>query len=570
MAFRLAVERDDRVQRFLLTEGDNLVGSGSSCAVRIPHPTVSRRQAVLRVDGGRVEVEDLGSRNGTTVEGRPAVGRCAVEPGRPLRLGGVRATIERVEDAELETAVPVGGAAGGAAAPDPASGVHAAGPTLVDSPGEVLVREHLAPLLQRVAAGGGAAEVAQAVGTVLAEVLHARSVEVTLDGGADDDREGGVLFRLGDQVADAGAEASSHAGGIGIRVAAPGLVPARVEPVLEAAVLLVALARQRRGGEGPAADPGKRPQPSPPDPPTVEPEVRALYADATRVASSDVSVLIRGESGTGKEVLARFLHAASHRAEGPFEALNCAALPRDLLEAELFGIERGVATGVEERPGRFEAADGGTLFLDEIGDMAPETQATILRVLQEKQVYRVGGRRPRPADVRIVAATNRDLDRMLADGGFRTDLYHRIADWAVRLPPLRERPGDVPNLAAYFLGREAERRGVRTRGISRAAMEALLDHDWPGNIRELEREMARAALFLEDGDVLETRHLSEEVRGSRRTERSGGLRAALEAAERREIQRALLAAGGDVPAAAAALGIGRSTLYRRMGELEIE
>ena len=563
MPFRLVVERDDRVQRFLLAEGDNLIGSGSECAVRIGHPTVSRRQAVLRVAGERLELEDLGSRNGTSLAGEMITSPVPVAVGRPLRLGGVPARIERVAAAELEAAVEPAGAHQVAAVPSTSAAAPRRGATLTDAPGELFVREHLGPLLQRVAAGGAPSGVAQAVGTALAEVVRATAVEIEVEAGDGT----GVLFRLdGARVADGGPPAlSRRTGEVRVSVAAVGLAPTQAEPLLEAAALLVALAREHRHPH-PAVvtTPCAMPEPA-----TVEPAVRALYAEAARVAAGDVSVLIRGESGTGKEVLARYVHAASARAAAPFETLNCAALPRELLEAELFGIERGVATGVDERPGRFEAAHGGTLFLDEIGDMSPETQATILRVLQERLVYRVGARRPRPADVRIVAATNRDLERMLADGGFRSDLYHRIADWTVRLPPLRERPGDIPNLAAWFLERESARRGVRGRGISRAALDVLLDHDWPGNIRQLEREMARAALFLDDGDVLETRHLSGTVRATVVHDRSGGLRAALEAAERREILRALTTCDGDVAAAAGCLGIGRSTLYRRLGELDI-
>jgi transcriptional regulator with AAA-type ATPase domain len=304
-----------------------------------------------------------------------------------------------------------------------------------------------------------------------------------------------------------------------------------------------------------------------PEPATVVPTVRRIYEQAARVAAGDVSVLIQGESGTGKEVLARYLHAASPRHAGPFVALNCAALPRDLLEAELFGIEEKVATGVAPRPGKFELADGGTLFLDEIGDMAPETQARILRVLQEGEVFRIGASRPRPANVRTLAATNRDLDRMLAEGGFRGDLYHRIADWRVTLPPLRARRADLANLAAHFLASEAERRGLRVAGISRAALDTLCAHDWPGNIRQLQREMARAALFLDAGAVLESRHLDETLRragGSKPGTAGGTLKERLTEAERREICRALEETGDDVSAAARLLAVGRSTLYRRM------
>ncbi len=267
-------------------------------------------------------------------------------------------------------------------------------------------------------------------------------------------------------------------------------------------------------------------------------------------------------------MLARYLHASSERAGGAFVALNCAALPRDLLESELFGIERGVATGVESRPGKFEMAGGGTLFLDEIGDMALETQARILRVLQEGEVYRLGGQEPRSADVRVIAASHRDLEAMQLEGSFRSDLYHRIADWTVRLPRLAERRADIPNLAAYFLAREVQRRGLEVAGISRGAMDLLEGYDWPGNIRQLEREMARAALFLESGELLESSHLQEAIRETARP--AASLKERLEHVERQEIRQALTHHEGSVSAAAKELQIGLSTLYRRMRELGVE
>jgi transcriptional regulator with PAS, ATPase and Fis domain len=341
-----------------------------------------------------------------------------------------------------------------------------------------------------------------------------------------------------------------------------------VAPLVEAAASIIRLAGARRPVERIPRE--VRDPPPLPDPPTVVPAVKTIYRDAAKVARGEVGVLILGESGTGKEVLARYLHRASSRADGPFLGLDCAALPRDLLEAELFGIERGVATGVDERPGRFEQATGGTLFLDEIGDMAEETQAKILRILQSGECYRLGARCPRSVDVRVVAATNRDIRAMLDAGSFRTDLYHRIAAWVVEIPPLRHRRADIANLAAYFLAREADKHGVRVRGISRAAAEALVSFDWPGNIRQLEHEMARAVLFLEDGELLETARLAEEIRNPGITAAGTTLREVLERTERREILAILDGAGGDVELATEQLGISRATLYRRMKALGIE
>ena len=310
--------------------------------------------------------------------------------------------------------------------------------------------------------------------------------------------------------------------------------------------------------------------PRPPDPPTLVSAMREIYDQAARIAPSRVSVLIRGDSGTGKELLARYLHAASDRADEPLVTLNCAALPRDLLESELFGVERGVATGVDARAGKFESAHGGTLFLDEIGDMAPETQARILRVLAEGEVYRIGGHQAHPADVRVISATNRDLTAMLDDGGFRVDLYHRIADWVVHLPTLRERRADIPNLAAHFLGRACAERGIRAAGISRTALAALKTHDWPGNVRQLEKEMSRAALFLEDGELLESSRLQAEIIADAEIGLADDdLKTVLEQVEKAHIEHVLAECAGDVTVAAERMGIGVSTLYRRMKHLEI-
>ena len=218
--------------------------------------------------------------------------------------------------------------------------------------------------------------------------------------------------------------------------------------------------------------------------------------------------MILGESGSGKEVLARWLHARSRRAAGPFLAVNCAALPRELLESELFGIEKGVATGVEARPGLLERGSGGTVFLDEVGDMAPETQAKVLRVLENPVLFRVGGRAPVQVDVRFLAATNRDLEALVEEGGFRRDLYHRLAAFEVKLPPLRERREEIPSLAARFFHREVAKSGAASPGITRAALGALVRYPWPGNVRELQNEIAKAALLLEPGEPLDLHHLS--------------------------------------------------------------
>lgn len=236
-----------------------------------------------------------------------------------------------------------------------------------------------------------------------------------------------------------------------------------------------------------------------PDRPVVQdPAMTVLLARAEQVARAEASILITGESGTGKEVLARHIHAASRRARGPFVALNCAALPEALLESELFGHEKGAFSGaVASRKGKFEQAEGGTLLLDEIGEMDPRLQAKILRAIQEREIDRLGGTAPVKVDVRILAATHRDLAQEVAKGRFREDLYFRLAVVRLRIPALRERRGDILPLAHHFAERYARANGLPERGVSPAAEALLLAHPWPGNVRELENTLHRAVLLAE-------------------------------------------------------------------------
>ena len=322
------------------------------------------------------------------------------------------------------------------------------------------------------------------------------------------------------------------------------------------------------------------------------PALLDVFKTIGRVARSDVPVLVTGESGTGKELIAKAVHGASARAEGPFVAVNAAAIPRELLESELFGHERGAFTGaVEARPGRFREAAGGTLFLDEIGDMPIELQAKLLRVLQSGEVTSVGGRRPEAVDVRILAATHRDLEAAVAAGEFREDLLYRLRVVPVHVPPLRERPEDIPALVEHFLDRYGEELTGEQHAISDDALTMLTAHAWPGNVRELENAIKRA-LVLAASDVLspedfgflaaEGRPAAEAAAGLEETVIHEVLHAMEHAAdeeiyrdvmarvERPMIETVLERTGGNQIKAAAILGINRNTLRKKITDLEIE
>jgi len=300
------------------------------------------------------------------------------------------------------------------------------------------------------------------------------------------------------------------------------------------------------------------------------PAMQEVYRMVERVAPGSSPVLVLGESGTGKELVAREIHDRSPRAEGPFVPINCAALPENLLESELFGHEKGAFTGADRaRPGRLELADGGTVFLDEIGELEPHLQVKLLRFLQEKEVQRIGGTTTRRLDVRIVAATNRDLKAEVAGGRFREDFYYRLNVVGMTLPPLRRRSEDVLELADAFLARYAREthKGVELSGEVRAA---LLAHDWPGNVRELENAIERLVM-LAGPNGIDVRDLPPEIRSGvvRREEEDGeagplALPDRLDAIERAEIARALRDHDGNQSRAARALGISRTTLQYKI------
>lgn len=299
--------------------------------------------------------------------------------------------------------------------------------------------------------------------------------------------------------------------------------------------------------------------------------LEAVFEQVECVASTDSTVLIQGETGTGKELIARAIHNVSTRCGRSFIKLNCAAIPLDLLESELFGHEKGAFTGaIAQRIGRFEMADRGTLFLDEVGDIPPALQPKLLRVLQEQEFERLGSTHTRKVDVRLVAATNRDLTDMMTQGDFRTDLYYRLNVFPIRIPPLRERREDIPLLVEYFMEKFARRMGKRVETVPKATMQKLVDWPWPGNVRELQNMIERGVI-LSRGFVLEIPLTELEPAAIPALNDDNGA-FTLEAFEREHILRALRDTGwviGGPTGAAARLGLNRSTLNARMRKLEI-
>jgi transcriptional regulator with PAS, ATPase and Fis domain len=286
----------------------------------------------------------------------------------------------------------------------------------------------------------------------------------------------------------------------------------------------------------------------------------------------DLPVLIVGETGVGKEYLAKILHRSSAHSEGPFIAINCAAIPGDLLESELFGIEQGVATGVVGRAGKFSLADGGTLFLDEIGDLAGHLQAKLLRALQEGEIHPVGGS-PMAVDVRVVSSTNTDLKAQAEEGHFRLDLYYRLAGYTLVVPPLRERRGDISGLVEHFVQHFSRQIGKPIRGVTVKVLRALKSYAWPGNVRELEHEVSRLVYACQESQPIESTllspHVQEPLSAEGRAWNKGiqsGLSMTLNLAEieKRAIEEALAASQHKLIDAAGLLGISRDALRRRM------
>jgi two-component system NtrC family response regulator len=302
---------------------------------------------------------------------------------------------------------------------------------------------------------------------------------------------------------------------------------------------------------------------------TSSDEMLKVARTIERVASTNVSVMLLGASGTGKELLARAVHERSDRPAGPFIAINCAAIPENLLEAELFGYERGAFTGaVKSNVGKIELAQGGTLFLDEVGDIPLPLQVKLLRFLQERVIERIGGRQPIAVDTRVVCATHQDLEAMIADGRFRDDLYYRLAEVVVKIPSLAERAGDAVLLARHFTNRFAREMKLNVQGLAADAVAAIDSYGWPGNVRELENRIKRA-IIMADGKLVGAADLDLPGAAVNGADFPINLRAAREVADRRAIRQALSRTDNNISGAAKLLGISRPTLYDLLKQYQV-
>jgi|CXWL01.1.fsa_nt_gi DNA-binding NtrC family response regulator len=613
---RLVLRSADRTQVFAVPGVPQVLGSAAACGLRFAVRGVSRQHARLVGVGDGLQVDDVGSRNGLWFAGERRE-RVVLRPGERLQIGEAWLSVEEVStsDAEPELRLPATptGSSFTAAAPD-GKGTETVGAGVAAGRGAFPALLHLVRLLERQplpAIGSGRErlldEVRRAVDATALLVFRVVAGEMALAELAGATPADGLL----DALASAANRAPGAAG-------ARRLAPAEGSAVLATSSSGWALA-VLPASPAAAVEPGRvdlvaylgerllrlTPEATPASAEGVEPRhelyvpagmvvgssgaLAALLHDIRATIASPQHVLLQGESGTGKELFARLIHDWSPHAKGRFVAVNCAAIAGEQFEAEMFGIIKGAATGVDARLGHFARADGGTLFLDEVGELRDDHQGKLLRVLQEREVAPVGASAVRRIDVRVLAASNRDLAALVAAGRFRQDLYYRLSGLTFRIPPLRERREDLPELALTFIARFAAKHHRPVLGVSRRALRALAEHDWPGNIRELENACERAVLRCPRGAAVGVEHFAGPPAArppigpaapSLAATQGGGatgsgdagtaLRARVEDVERRALIDALDHCAGIQSQAAKLLGMSRYGLRLKMRRLGVE
>jgi len=600
--FRLHGDLNGEPRVFVLKEGENPVGADPMSAIHLPIRQVSRQHAVLRVDGDRVRIEDVGSTNGTFVNG-VRVRKSRLGQNDWVQFGPVLLTFEAIAADEHELAIsienddtPPGSTFEQS---DITTAIGIQRPTSIGW--AALLDQCTSRLISRWSpdVGGAIESVAAATdaGTV-ALLTRITSGEVIVQAASGDiakisdwmnsealediprpeeQRPPTSVHRVGSDrstsIAVAWGEASWESAliidGPEITNSELGFLEVLLRLFQSATVPVPEEIRDARPDESDLTFPewhvvGRTPQ------------MRTLYRQLSTLLGGTIPVLVTGETGVGKEHVVRILHASSDRSQGPLQIVNCTAIPADLLEAELFGIEAGVATGVTRRTGKLRLAHGGILFLDEIGDMDPALQAKLLRALQEGEVHPLGAAAPVTVNVRVVAATNTNLEQRVRDGHFRKDLYFRIAGCEVHVPALRHRRDDIPSLAQHFLERAAAENRKKVRGLSVSALDTLQRAAWPGNVRQLQRELTRLVVSCPPGRTIESGMIShsvlaDDVPGNAEIDSDDlDLKRHLGQLERRLIERALERAQGNHSEAARLLGVTRNGLTMKMKRLEID
>jgi DNA-binding NtrC family response regulator len=584
--------------RYPLPRAQATLGSAADNEILVPFPGVSRVHAVVvRTDGGFI-LRDSGSKNRLYV-GDSKVDEVSLHPGVVVQVGRAAVTIEEVSSAELELALETN-ARNSSGQPDTSE--QPAGPSAtralqvvreLEMRGQKRIRRDLQGCLMMVkdAIGATCVMVLSIDGeteslVALSGVLPAESLIATIAAAVRRDRKKTACSTRVLQGRTLLAARGKSEKRFQCIVAAFSEAPDDIEPWQEDLFAFVA----RKIVDTDEASDEKIPPPMDltfPDAMVVgESAAMSNLLDQIRATvRSNMDVLLWGETGTGKELFARMIHASGLTASGPFVAINCAAIPSELLESELFGVQARVATGVDPRPGLFAQADGGSIFLDEIGELAEPLQAKLLRVLQEREVLPLGAASPRKINVRVIASSNRNLLERSQEGKFRADLYYRLRGLQFHIPPLRERRDDIAGLVFALVTRFSEAHHRRIRGVSRKALQLLMEHEWPGNVRELQSEIERSVLVCPRGGVLHSEHFGPvrwavDRRGTASVAAGDAVAAAppsalstatlqerLDLLEREAIETALAAARGNKTVAARILGITRNGLAMKMRRL---
>ena len=508
-----------KVVKYPVLEGERTIGSSRELEIVLPFPGISRRHASLARRDGTVSLTDLGSKNGLWA-GNERVGHCLIRPGESVRIGRAQVSLEEGSTSDFDMEIPLSPRGDHDPGDETASEKDGGG-----SPSAAMALRFVRDA-ESVGGPQGAEgrrefleEAASLLGAVSIAVLEGSDpsdVTVQAVGGSLPD-QALIEEMLGpsDTAKTVRALRHRHRGRAVVAVfsrLAPPIQPWQKD-LFEYVADRVLAEKLEAGKRERRALPRARVRR--PGEPLVFPAAMVVGASTSihdlldqirATVRSRLDVLLLGETGTGKELFALMLHASGPMAEGPFLAINCAAIPNELLEAELFGVQARVATGVDARVGLFQRANGGTVFLDEIGELAPALQAKLLRVLQEREVFPLGASQPRKVDVHVISASNRNLHEAVKGGTFRADLYYRLRGLQFHIPPLRERLEDLPVLVLAFAERAAAKHEKRIRGISRKALDVLRKHDWPGNVRELQNEIERAILVAPDDGVLHAEH----------------------------------------------------------------